>query len=139
MSWLRRSSVSIALLLACSGQGAASEEREALVMATAYNSVPNQTAGDPTEGAWGDRLWPGMRAIAISRDLEKMGLKRGVEVEIDGLAGRYKVLDRMARRWRKKIDIFMGEDIAAARTWGKRKVTIRWSGPPPQDSSAASD
>jgi hypothetical protein len=71
-----------------------------------------------------------MRAIAVSRDLEARGLKRGVEVEIDGLDGRYTVLDRMARRWKDKIDIYMGDDVAAARTWGKRQVTIRWSVPP---------
>lgn len=100
--------------------------RELEVTATAYNSVRRQTVGDPALTAWGDRLRPGMKAIAVSRDLIELGLRHGVEVEIVGLEGRYVVRDKMAKRWRKKIDIYMGEDVKAAREWGKRKVTIRW-------------
>ena len=97
-----------------------------VVTATAYNSVPSQTDGDPRIAAWGDTLEPGMKAIAVSRDLLGIGLKRGVPVVIDGLPGEYVVLDKMASRWRRKIDIYMGEDVAAARRWGKRRVRIRW-------------
>ena len=96
------------------------------VTATAYNSVQGQTHGNPAVAAWGDRLEPGMRAIAVSRDLIELGLSHGVPVEIEGLEGEYRVLDKMARRWRRKIDIYMGEDVEAARRWGRRKVTIRW-------------
>ena len=32
----------------------------------------------------------------------------------------------MNKRWEKKIDIYMGLDIEAAREWGKRKVVISW-------------
>jgi 3D (Asp-Asp-Asp) domain-containing protein len=104
------------------------QEEEALVVtATAYNSTPAQTRGDPHRGAWGDRLEPGMRAIAVSQDLLALGMGRGTRVEIDGLPGRYEVLDTMPSRWRRAIDIYMGEDVAAALRWGRREVTIRWA------------
>jgi 3D (Asp-Asp-Asp) domain-containing protein len=102
------------------------EERSLVVTATAYNSLHGQTDGDPTLGAWGDRLKPGMRAIAVSSDLVALGLTRGTPVRIEGLHGEYTVLDRMGRRWRKRIDIYMGVDTRAARSWGSRKVLIYW-------------
>ncbi|WP_379912221.1 3D domain-containing protein [Marinobacterium aestuariivivens] len=101
------------------------------VTATAYNSLPAQTTGNPAVGAWGDRLKPGVKAIAVSRDLLAMGLEPGAEVTIEGLPGRFRVMDKMHRRWQRKIDIYMGNDRDAALEWGKRPVVIRWSG---QDS-----
>lgn len=123
-----RAILSLALAVVLVGCGAASarDERTAEVTATAYNSLAAQTDGDPTVGAWGDKLEPGTKAIAVSRDLEAQGLKHGVEVRIDGLDGVYRVLDRMAKRWKQKIDIYMGEDVTAAREWGRRKVRITW-------------
>ena len=108
---------------ACAGNG----ERELSVSASAYNSLPAQTQGDPNIGAWGDELRPGMLAIAVSRDLLELGLTRGTRVRIDGLPGEYMVLDKMAKRWRRKIDLYMGTDIEAARQWGVREVRIRWT------------
>jgi len=35
-------------------------------------------------------------------------------------------MDKMNKRWTKKIDIYMGLDVAAAKQWGKRQVTISW-------------
>jgi 3D (Asp-Asp-Asp) domain-containing protein len=99
------------------------------VTASAYNSLYEQTGPHPTLAAWGDRLEPGMRAIAVSRDLLEAGLTRGTRVWIDGLEGEYVVLDKMAKRWRNKIDIYMGDDVDAARRWGVREVRIRWSPP----------
>lgn len=99
------------------------------VTATAYNSVESQTKkGDAVTAAWGDKLKPGINAIAVSRDLLKEeGIEYGAEVRIDGLPGTYKVLDKMNKRWEKKIDIYMGENIARAREWGKQKVEITWT------------
>jgi len=94
------------------------------VIATAYNSVPSQTDRTPDRAAWGDRLKPGMKSIAVSRDLLKMGFTRGVKVKIEGLPGTYVVLDKMHKRWKKKIDIYMGKNVKKARNWGKRRVTI---------------
>jgi 3D (Asp-Asp-Asp) domain-containing protein len=97
------------------------------VTATAYNSLRGQTNAQPTLTAWGDRLEPGMKSIAVSRDLIARGLEYGVTVEIEGLPHHYVVRDKMAKRWKRKIDIYMGEDVQAARQWGRRKVTILWS------------
>ncbi len=123
--------VSVALVVIVIGLGLWLYERsrwnQLVVTATAYNSVPEQTtAANPDVAAWGDRLEPGMRVIAVSRDLERLGLGRGTCVRIEGLPGEWTVLDRMHRRWTNKIDLYMGNDIEAARRWGKRSVTIRW-------------
>jgi len=122
--------VSVFLLLLTSAAATAGDDggqdKSVAVHATAYNSVPQQTSGQPNVGAWGDRLEPGMKVIAVSRDLLEMGLTRGTEVSIEGLPGSWRVLDKMARRWTRRIDLYMGEDIAAARRWGVRKVRISW-------------
>lgn len=102
--------------------------RALIVTATAYNSLAAQTDGDPSIAAWGDRLKPGTQAIAVSRDLLGHGLKRHARVRIHGLPGEFVVLDKMHRRWEKRIDIYMGEDEYAARQFGKRKVRIYWTG-----------
>ncbi|WP_408900588.1 3D domain-containing protein [Photobacterium piscicola] len=102
----------------------ASSFKKLNVTATAYNSVRAQTDSNPSIAAWEDRLKPGMKAIAVSRDLLKMGLKRGSKVKISGLPGEYVVLDKMHHRWNRKIDIYMGKDVRAAKKWGKRRVTI---------------
>lgn len=99
---------------------------ELRVSATAFNSVVAQTDAQPTLTASGEHLRPGLRAIAVSPDLEREGLTFGTRVEIDGY-GEWVVLDRMASRWRRKIDLYMGVDEAAARRFGERNVTIRWS------------
>lgn len=96
------------------------------VQASAYNSLPEQTNDQPNIAAWGDELRPGMKAIAVSRDLLREGLTRGTEVRIEGLKGRYRVLDKMHPRWTRKIDIYMGEDLDAALEWGVREVRISW-------------
>ncbi|WP_339700537.1 hypothetical protein [uncultured Marixanthomonas sp.] len=98
------------------------------VTATAYNSVEHQTKrGNPSLAAWGDILEPGERAIAVSRDLIKMGLDHNEEIEIDGLPGTYIVKDKMNKRWNKKVDIYMGLDEDAAREWGKQQIEIRFN------------
>jgi 3D (Asp-Asp-Asp) domain-containing protein len=102
--------------------------QELVVTATAYNSVGSQTDRTPEFGAWGDRLRPGMRAVAVSADLHALGLVRGARVRIEGLRGEYQVLDRMPRRWQRRIDILMA-DRQSARSWGKRTVRIRWAPP----------
>lgn len=120
----------LALLLAAAsipvhGEATFSERRT--VTATAYNSLPGQGAGeDHSLAAWGDQLEPGMKVIAVSRDLLDAGLNYGTPVSIEGLDGIWYVRDKMHRRWRNKIDIYMGEDRGAALRWGKRKVKIRF-------------
>jgi 3D (Asp-Asp-Asp) domain-containing protein len=102
-------------------------ENSIIVTAAAYNSLPGQTDGSPKVGAWGDRIAPGVKAIAISHDLGSLGLRRGTRVRIEGLAGEYVVLDMMPAPWKRHIDIYMGDDVKAARSWGRRKVKIWWT------------
>jgi 3D (Asp-Asp-Asp) domain-containing protein len=95
------------------------------VSASAYNSVTYQTgAGNPKITAWGDTLKPGLKVIAVSRDLIKKGLDYNTPVRIDGLEGVYFVKDKMHHRWKNKIDIYMGEDVKKAKNWGRKKIKI---------------
>ncbi len=105
------------------------KKRMLAVTATAYTSHVAQTDSTPEIAAWGDRLRPGMKVVAVSRDLlNQYGLTRGSKIKIHGLPGHYVVLDKMNKRWRKKIDIYMGKDRREAFKWGRRKVTIEWAG-----------
>jgi 3D (Asp-Asp-Asp) domain-containing protein len=102
-------------------------ENSLRVTAAAYNSLASQTDAKPNVGAWGDTIAPGVKAIAISPDLGSLGLGRGTKVRIEGLPGEYVVLDLMPARWKRHIDIYMGDDVKAARTWGRRQVKIWWT------------
>lgn len=104
------------------------KKRSLQVTATAYTSHENQTDSTPEIAAWGDRLTPDMKVIAVSRDLlNEYGLTRGSHVKIKGLPGKYVVLDKMNKRWKKKIDIYMGKDLNKAFKWGRKKVVIEWT------------
>jgi 3D (Asp-Asp-Asp) domain-containing protein len=96
------------------------------VTATAYCSYTDQTSSHPYLGAWDDILVPGMKAIAVSRDLIPMGLGHDTPVYIEGLDGEYRVLDKMNREWRRRIDIYYGRHEKGALDWGKRRVRIYW-------------
>ncbi len=99
------------------------------VSASAYTLSEAETKkGNVGLAAWGDQLEPGMKAIAVSRDLIKAGLTHQTEVRIEGLPGTYQVLDKMNKRWTDHIDILM-EDRQTAREWGRQPVTIRWDVP----------
>lgn len=97
------------------------------VTATAYNSFKYQTSDNPNITAWGDSLIPGMKSIAISRDLIAKGLKHGTMVRIDTFPDTFYINDKMNRRWRNRIDIYMGKDRQMAREWGRRKVCIEYA------------
>ncbi|WP_335965632.1 hypothetical protein [Galbibacter sp. PAP.153] len=99
------------------------------VKASAYNSTHKQTVGNPSIGAWGDTLKPGMKAVAISRDLLKLGISRGTPIKIEGYDGIYFVKDKMNARYRMKIDIYMGTNIQKARNFGNQRLLI-WYGVP---------
>jgi len=119
----------ILILSSCSAlQKIPQEKQQTLVVtATAFNSLPKQGQGNPNVGAWGDRITPGMNAVAVSVDLVSLGLNRGTKVRIEGLRNEYVVLDRMPAKWKKRIDIYMGNDVRAARSWGRREVNIYWT------------
>jgi 3D (Asp-Asp-Asp) domain-containing protein len=115
------------LVIAATATADSTDQANSLVVtATAYNSLPAQTNSDPNIGAWGDTIDPGMKVIAVSRDLLKFGLTRGTTVTIHGLPGTFRVLDKMGRRWKKRIDIYMGKDEEKALRWGVRNVRIAW-------------
>jgi len=97
------------------------------VTATAYTSHRGQTDATPFLAAWNNRLRPGMKAIAVSRDLIwKYGLKNGTKVRISGLPGIYRVRDKMNKRYKRRIDIYMGTNRRKALKWGRRSVVIYW-------------
>lgn len=97
------------------------------VDATAYTSHAEQTNGQPMMTAWGDHLKPTTKAIAVSRDLlTEYGLTYRTKVTIAGFSGEFLILDKMHKRWRKRIDIYMGMNRKTALQWGRRKVELSW-------------
>ena len=94
------------------------------VTASAYNSVKNQTQGNPNITAWGDTLEPQSKVIAVSRDLLRKGLDYNTPVKIEGFKGIFLVKDKMHNRWKNKIDIYMGKDVKKAKDWGRKKLDI---------------
>lgn len=95
------------------------------VTASAFNSTKAQTGtATPNITAWGDTIEPGMQVLAVSRDLIAKGLDHNTEVRIEGMDGVFLVKDKMHPRWKNKIDIYMGEDIKAARNFGIKKLKI---------------
>jgi LysM repeat protein len=95
------------------------------VTATAYSSHGNQTDKTPFLAAWNNRIRPGMKIIAVSRDmLTKYGLRNGSKVRIGGLKGYYTVRDKMNKRYKKRIDIYMGVNRRRALRWGRRSVIL---------------
>ncbi len=130
---IKNISAILGLLILLLSSTASAETRTLEVNSHAYNATSSQTTKEnPALTAWGDTLKPGMKAIAVSRDLVKMGLTHRTRVQIKGLAGDYLVLDKMNKRWTKTIDIYMGNDVKAAKEWGKRRVTISWTVAPQQ-------
>ncbi|GAA4323204.1 3D domain-containing protein [Pontixanthobacter gangjinensis] len=96
------------------------------VTATAYNSVVYQTQNNPRITAWGDTLKPGMKAVAVSRDLLRMGLDHNSRIRIEGFDSVFLIKDKMHYRWRNRIDIYMGEDIEKAKNFGRKKLNIAY-------------
>ncbi len=92
----------------------------------AYNSHISQTDSLPNLAAWGDTLRPGMKCIAVSQDLLALGLGHNTVIKIQGLNGIYLVKDKMHPSKRNSIDIYMGNDIKAARAWGRQRLTIEY-------------
>ncbi|MCF7560685.1 3D domain-containing protein [Sabulilitoribacter multivorans] len=100
-----------------------------IVMASAYNSLAYQTSSNPHITAFGDSLKPGLKYIAVSRDLLRKGLKHNTPVKIEGFKGVFFVKDKMNVRYKNHIDIYMGVDVKAAKQWGRRMVCIDYGIP----------
>ena len=102
-------------------------KRKLSVHATAYTSHYGQTDKSPYLAAWSNRIRPGMKIIAVSRDLIwKYGITNGKKVRISGLKGVFTVRDKMNKKWRRKIDIYMGTNRRKALRWGKRRVMLHY-------------
>lgn len=99
------------------------------VTVSAYNSVSWQTQGNPNIAAWGDTLKPGMKAVAISRDLLALDITHNSMITIGSMTDTFYVKDKMNRRWRNRIDIYMGKDVKKAREWGVQKLFICYAIP----------
>lgn len=117
------------ILQSCGGAGSSAENQQQFdtirVVATAYNSTEAQTKkGNVGIAAWGDTLKPGVKAIAVSRDLIDSGLTHNTEVMIEGFEGTFVVKDKMNKRWTNKIDIYMGLNEEKAIKWGKQEIHI---------------
>ena len=110
------------LLVICKEKGGEEcDTRIFHVTATAYNSLEYQTSANPNITAFGDSLKPGMRYIAVSRDLLDSGLVHNTKVKLEGFEHAFIVKDKMNKRWSKRIDIYMGVDVKKAKTWGKKE------------------
>lgn len=121
--------VSTLLLLSCAEKEDAYVWKRIVVTATAYNSVPSQTQGNPVIAAWGDSLKSEIPSIAVSRNLIRLGLKHNTPIKIEGFESFFLVRDKMHHRWHNRIDIHMGTDVQKAKTWGRKKVTIHYGVP----------
>ena len=104
-----------------------SGKRKLRVTATAYTSHRRQTDSTPFIAAWNNHIKPGMKILAVSRDLiTRYGLRNGTKVRIGGLPGHYVVRDKMNKRYRRRIDIYMGLNKRRAYRWGRRSVIIQY-------------
>lgn len=107
--------------LSCNGQ--------IMVTATVYNAVPDQTDSDPLITASLKQIDPNnpQRWIAVSRDLEELGITLGSRVCIDNageMSGEWVVEDRMNRRWRRRIDFLVHDSIRLGK-WTNVKIRIK--------------
>ena len=99
------------------------------VTATAYSSSTKETDATPYLAAWRNKLNPKVPSIAVSRDLLDIGLTNGMKVRIKGFKGEFLVLDKMNKRWKNRIDIYMGDNRRKALKFGKRKLEVYWIDP----------
>lgn len=96
------------------------------VTVSAYNSTIAQTDGLPTLAAWSDTLVPGMKCIAVSRDLIALGMDHNTKVKIEGFDDIFLVKDKMGAQWKNRIDIYMGMDVERAQEWGLKELNIEF-------------
>ena len=97
------------------------------VIATAYNSLAYQTNSNPSIGAFGDSLVPGMRCIAVSRDLLKMGIKHNTPVKIEGLDSIYLVKDKNECALEKTYRCIHGHRCKSSKELGQEKGDYKLS------------
>jgi len=95
------------------------------VTVTAYNALSSQTDSTPFITASNTRVRSGI--CAVSRDIERtLGLKFGDFLHLEGI-GTCEFQDRMHRRKRKQVDLFMW-DRASALEFGRKKSILTKEG-----------
>jgi 3D (Asp-Asp-Asp) domain-containing protein len=87
-----------------------------IVTVTTYSPTVEQTDSTPLITASGFKINPNnpkkQRIVAVSRDLKKK-YKFGKKIRITGigkLSGTYTIRDVMNKRYKKRVDILIGED-----------------------------
>jgi len=90
---------------------------------TAYTASVEETDDTPFITASNQQVRVGI--CALSRDIEKdFGLKFGDEIIIEGL-GKFEFQDRMNKRLKKHVDIFMSSKFEAFK-FGRKKLNVSW-------------
>ena len=84
---------------------------------TAYNTVPEQTWGDPCISASGDNICGKKNVVACPRSIPL-----GTWVIIDGEY--YQCLDRLALKYDNRFDISFDKDIEGAKEFGKQNKEV---------------
>ncbi|WP_353160704.1 3D domain-containing protein [Salinisphaera shabanensis] len=125
--WLAGVVLAIGVMGCTSGEADSAVTWETLeVTATSFTLAEEETKrGNIGLTAFGDQLEPGDKAIAVSRDLIRLGLTHGTKVRVEGLPGTYTVQDKMHRRWRNKIDILFTKRKRALE-WGRKNIEIQY-------------
>lgn len=85
---------------------------------TAYNTVPEQTWGDPCISASGDNICGMSNVVACPR-----AIPLGTWIIID--EEYYICLDRLALKYDKRFDISFDKDIKGAKEFGKQLKEIK--------------
>ena len=98
------------------------------VTATIYHAVPGQTDDTPDRTATNFKIDLNNPAkhkiIAVSRDLEKIGFRMNTVVAVSNagqMNGIYIIRDRMNRRWKKRIDFLVNEEMRGGK-WNNVKI-----------------
>ena len=84
---------------------------------TAYNTVPEQTWGDPCISASGDNICGKKNVVACPRSIPL-----GTWVIIDNEY--YQCLDRLALKYDDRFDISFDKDIEGAKEFGKQNKEV---------------
>lgn len=84
---------------------------------TAYNTVPEQTWGDPCISASGDNICGKKNVVACPRSIPL-----GTWVIIDNEY--YQCLDRLALKYDNRFDISFDKDIEGAKEFGKQNKEV---------------
>jgi len=84
---------------------------------TAYNTVPEQTWGDPCISASGDNICGMSNVVACPRSIPL-----GTWVIID--SEYYQCLDRLALKYDARFDISFDKDVQGAKDFGKKNKEV---------------